>query len=195
MTIFENIIKEKAKIISNEEYHNNKNNLSASRLKSIYENAYKYNFDKNNPDFEKKECFVVGTLAHLAILEPQKFQDSVCVFTPPMNKKKAFGKDTITYKDAHKAFEEENKNKLIVTQAQYDLVIELKNKTKNLLGFEKMCQIGKTELSFYGEINNHLVQCRPDLIVEKKDNNIIVVDLKTTGYDLKSTTIMLLSLI
>lgn len=74
--------------LSNDEYHSNRDYLSASTLKQLLANPYEY----LNPIERKKDAYVVGSAFHTLTLEPHKF-DSEFAVAPMCDKRTKAGKE------------------------------------------------------------------------------------------------------
>ena len=110
----------------------------------------------------------LGTLVHSAILEPEAF--SKFVLAPAIDKRSK------AYKDWVKALPEGTN---IVTEDEFDTCRKIKER---LAATDLDALVTKdVELSFYTDIEDVQMKCRPDILnVEKR----MIIDLKTTR-DLK----------
>jgi len=75
-----------------------------------------------------------------------------------------------------------NKDKDIITEADYNEILVLKEKLLKLENMKLWLNNGIAEKSFFGKIDGVDVKCRPDLLVKTKAG-YIVIDLKTMGTE------------
>jgi hypothetical protein len=174
------------------DYHNGEG-VSKSQLDLIAKSpAHYYHNQLHKHDRKESEAFKIGRLAHLAVLEPELFNDTVVV-APECDRRTKEGKAIWA------AFTDDlaNAGKDVLKQQEYTQVRAIqasvaRHPAANLLLSGK----GPTrELSVYW--NEHvepsvkypmldkdvLCRCRPDLLIPPKsvgNGGGIVVDLKTT---------------
>lgn len=144
--------------------------------------AIRLAFESGDPDRAQaaQDRMDRGTLAHLAILQPELVRERVAVWT---GAKRAGG-------DWDK-FQADNPDKLIIRRDDYDEVMHAANRVLELPELRAMLAGAQTEVSLYAEDGTgaDTVYCmgRVDAIVNK-DCVTIIPDLKTTdaGIDHKS---------
>lgn len=166
---------------SNQAYHGDKSHLSSSGLKMLLkepERFYEENILGIKKPQEQNNNFDEGTLVHTMLLEPEKLEESVAVFSGLRKAGAAF-----------EEFKVENAGKLIVSAAQYMRCQKLAESTKNHKVAMELLANGKPEHTMLSKILDVPVKMRADYIVEGS----YIVDVKTTsaptGSDMFRATI------
>ena len=125
-------------------------------------------------DFSETTAMRLGSLAHLAILEPELLESSVIV-APDVNRRTKAGKAEY---DA--ALEEATaNNKQLVANADLNRVLEMRYAIETHARAAELLRGGTREGSFFwtDEMTGQLCKCRPDLIDRERR---FAIDLKTT---------------
>jgi len=157
---------------SNEQYHAHAA-VSRSMLQELKKSPYHYYYKYLSGLYEQEELtpsLIIGDCVHTCFLEPEKANDRY-IQAPDINKRTKAGKEEWA------AFEEEHKDKIIMTEHQMDetskMVASLIN-NEYAVGLVENAQIEKSIL-FAHETG---IQCkvRPDAW-----RGELVVDLKTTA--------------
>jgi exodeoxyribonuclease VIII len=151
--------------ISNEEYHAQKEFLSASTIKTLLKNPYEF----LHPIQKNSSAFSVGSAVHSLILEPHKFETEFSV-APQADKRTKEGKET-WYK-----FETQNKGKTLLSDAEHTLSKSMSEAVLSTPEIKILLQNGVAESSYFSEIEDVKVKCRPDYYREDLG---IVIDVKT----------------
>lgn len=183
------------------DYHGHHGSYSKSSLADF--SVYPYNMIYQRQNRVRDTKFDLGTASHTAILEPDKFKDSVVVCPPEL-----LGKNGAKSTNAYKAWIAEQPNdKAALTQEEYNRVLRCRDAVfdDNHSTARDLLTGGLPEVScfweeqFHGEekdddtgysrmhsdqyserTDDHHVltmKCRPDYI----PGNQIIVDLKTTA--------------
>jgi hypothetical protein len=149
-------------------------------------------FNPNRKQDEGSDSFLMGTLLHLLLLEPEKEKD-ILVYD--------YGKSVINKK--YKEAQEENPDKLIVNP-------EMMNRATNLIQTLVDSRVWKTVLAdceiisreepIYFDFWNMPCKIKPDMLLKRKDGSYLIIDYKSTddmqrvlrfseslGYDIEST--------
>lgn len=154
-----------------QEYHENKS-LGSSLLATLLKNARLfYQIYKEGFKIESKELSI-GSALHKLVLEPESFEEEFAIL-PDINKRTKAGKE------AYELFLKENENKIILSNDDFELIKQMKNKLFKLENFNIFIENGIKEQSFFAEIDGVGLKCRPDLLV-KTEKGYIVIDLKTS---------------
>lgn len=158
--------------LSQKEYRQNKEFLSASDIKILLDNPYKF----INPAKEtKSDNLILGSVIHSLILEKDNFDKDFLVM-PELNLRTKEGKEQkeLLEKQALNENKELVKNEIYLQALE---VVENFNKTDIANLFKKQ---GKSELSIFGDIEGTPCKCRPDFLLDKEN---IILDLKTTSNE------------
>ena len=158
--------------LSDSEYRK-KDFMSKSALDDFNVSPLNYwykHLNPNAPVFPDTPALRIGRAAHVAILEPARFNDEVVVLSDDINRRTKAGKEEI------KEFERKNKDKLILTSQDMDLVEKLMNAIdSNPLTKEWIDRIEQAESSIFYEVEGVKFKSRIDGIGDG-----FIVDLKTT---------------
>lgn len=163
------------------DYHANTAAIGASGLKDFRRSRREYSLGiskESTPDMD------TGTLAHAALLEPDKVTDLFPIYPAEILAKKdgkvsADGAVSTTeakkWRDAHRA-----SGRIPVKQEQFDRVAEMVKSVKETLGpWLSVDAICENSLYWIDEATGLLCKCRPDFLLPKP-GIVLVVDLKTT---------------
>jgi len=162
--------------LSNEEYHDQEA-LGKSGLMQLAKSPAHYMEWYEAPEEEPTKAMVLGTATHKAVLEPDKYDQSV-IIAPDVDKRTKAGKAQWT------SFQEKAKGKIIITQDEADAIEGMKESIyNNITAYDLMLE-GTPEQSIFFEdpVHNFLCKVRPDWYTSLKE----VVDIKTcldAGYD------------
>lgn len=151
---------------TNETYHSSEG-LSFTGLKKFAETPAHYAWYKANPNDETSSQ-KLGTLAHMAILEPMRFETGVKIVDGHR------GSNSV--RAAVAAAEEAGY--YVCKPEEYQAAIEARNAVKSLKVCSALFEGGYAEKSirFVDEKLGLLLKCRPDYIIPSKQ---IIVDIKT----------------
>ena len=149
-------------------------------------------FNPNKKEDEGSDAFLMGTLLHTLLLEPEKEKD-IIVYD--------YGKSIINKK--YKEFQTEHPDNLIVNpemmnKAKYLIQTLIDSKVwNNLVGD---CTIISREKPIYFTFWNMPCKIKPDMLLQRKDGTYLIIDYKSTddmqrvlrfseslGYDIEST--------
>lgn len=149
-------------------------------------------FNPNRKRDEGSDAFLMGTLLHTLLLEPEKEKD-ILVYD--------YGKSIINKK--YKEFQNDNQGKLIVnpemmTKATALIQTLIDSKVwKNLVGD---CEVISREEPIFFTFWNMPCKIKPDMLLQRKDGTYLILDYKSTddmqrvlrfseslGYDIEST--------
>jgi len=152
---------------SAEEYHANPA-IGSTTAKLVLKSMQLYR-DKLTGvyEIEDKGHFQIGRLAHMMVLEPDKFARCV-VSSGPINPKtdKAYGRDTKAFTDWQAA----NPELTVVEPWFHTALLRMPDEVRHAL------HGGETEVSVYSEIDGLPVKCRCDHL-----RGTVISDLKTIG--------------
>lgn len=157
--------------LTNEEYHSGPG-LSRSRLARLLDGT-PLDFHAA-PPVEETAAMRLGTAAHLAILEPDRF----LALVRPLPK---WDMRTNAGKAARAAWDEENPGKIPVPEADYDCALQAAKLIRAKKGPATALREGKAELSIYWNDGAETLKSRPDFLDLDRG---IAVDVKTTTRDL-----------
>ncbi len=162
--------------LSNEEYHDQEA-LNKSGLVQLAKSPAHYMEWDQAMEEEPTRAMVVGTATHKAVLEPDKYNQSI-IIAPIVDKRTKAGKAE------WKTFQEKAKGKIILTQDEADVIEGMKGSIYNNIAAYDLLLEGTAEQSifFKDPVYNFLCKVRPDWY--SSDGQ--VVDIKTcldAGYD------------
>lgn len=179
-------IKPHWKNTSEEEYHTDTDFVSSSSLKKISKSEksfYVHHF--NLIDREETKAQHIGKLAHLAVLEWDRFADLYKVIPEFMEptQKGELSKNSKAAKEKRQAWIDEtlaeNPNAIFCTQKERDDILSMMYAIANHKDAEALLKSGVPELSgFYADPETGIAcKIRPDFI---SNDQTVIVDLKTT---------------
>jgi len=168
--------------LSNEEYHEQEA-LNKSGLVQLAKSAAHFFEWYNAPNEEPTNAMVIGTATHTAILEPDKYDQSI-IIAPQVDKRTKAGKAE------WKTFEKKAKGKIILTQDEANAIEGMRNSIfNNITAYDYLLEgIPEQSVFFEDPVHNFLCKVRPDWCTNFKE----VVDIKTcldAGYDAFSRAI------
>lgn len=184
--------------LSSEDYHFKepyREYLSSSALKHYLKSPRFAKYMLDNPTEEKSEAMQFGLLFHYmmahyaengySIRSVNKWHFKLGVFHPPINKKTGakYGISTNAYKRAYESFLEENKNRIVCSIGDYDLLCAMGRSLLDECGetseqVKKLLKWGRPEVSHFVEYEGCKFKYRPDLETRRK-----IVDWKTVSTD------------
>ncbi len=155
--------------LSHDEYHSISDALGSTGVKTIYSKSVAhYKFQ----EFVQKVHFDVGTAVHIAVLEPDKFDNEVI----------KCGKNRMTkeYKELKK---NKQSNQVIVTDIEYDKCLRIRDSVHQKSEVNKLLvsDNGQSEISAFAKDPRTKIKLktRPDRAVMGSQSDILL-DLKTT---------------
>lgn len=166
------------------EYHADKNYMSASSLKRLKVSPLHY---KEEGEQTETQAMMFGSAYHAFILEPEKFKKEYFVFDDTAKCEELIGegykspRSTTKYKEW--AAEEMQKigARQTIDKATYQQLVSMKDRLMSHHNIRTLLADGVNEQGFFGELSTEVgqikVKIKPDHYNEKKR---IVVDLKTT---------------
>jgi PDDEXK-like domain of unknown function (DUF3799) len=161
-------------ILTNEQYHKAPG-LSSSGLRLLLTSPYKYWDKVLNPNAPKpaetKKHFTVGTAAHTAVLEPERFNESIIVLPEDFNGRLK------KHKEEREQLIQQNPQKDLLTHAEYLDIVAMQKTAHANQAAQKVLGNGQAEISIFwrDEETGVLCKCRPDYLRED-----FIVDYKTT---------------
>lgn len=160
---------------TNEQYHADHSHVSHSML-SVFRQSrrvYRDRFvSRTQPPPEQTAAMRLGTLVHLAILEPDVFATQ-CRVAPIVDRRTKAGKEIAAQ------FEAENSGKIIITNEENEITariveaVESSTKAKQLLVMDGDVE---TSIRWRDRESGIKCKCRPD----KFSSSGLIIDLKTT---------------
>jgi exodeoxyribonuclease VIII len=137
---------------TNEEYHSQKDYISASGLKMIAKKSVHHYL---NADFKSTPSMAFGTAVHTAIYEPSDFHKEYHII-PKIDRRTKAGKELYTQHI------EEAKEKIILDEEDHQRILTI---LENLAKSEAKEYVqGEMELSHYTEFEGIKVRVRPDCV-------------------------------
>lgn len=155
----------KIEVMSNEEYHNKREYLSSSTVKTLLKNPYEF----LHPKRRESKAFSIGSATHSLILEPHKFNDEFVV-APEINKRTKAGREEFAL------FEKENANKCVLSKEEYQTSKSMSDAVLATPEVRNILKNGIAECSFFSEIDGVKVKCRPDYY---REDIGLIIDVKT----------------
>lgn len=150
--------------MKSEDYHKH-HALSCSGVKELLRSPAHYQAYLNREQKETPAMFL-GTAAHCAILEPDRFKEEYIL-----------GIDADKRTKEWKVFVAENTDKIILSKAEWHQVDSIAGAVLTHPTAGKLFTKGIAEESYFSELEGVTVKCRPDYIFPHLG---ICVDLKTT---------------
>lgn len=174
--------------VSNDDYHGNKTHISASRLKTALNSIRDLITYESTTG--KKAHFEIGNLFELWLTEPFELEEKCVVFNENDRPEKEKTMASKLNKDWKANFYEENDEKIIVTQSEFDHVESMVRETlKDSLIANLVSKSIFQASVFWTDMNGLKVKTRPDLLIEFGDGKVIIIDIKTSiDADIKSFT-------
>lgn len=168
---------------SDEEYHANKEHISASAIKRLKVSPLHY---KEQEKIKETDALLFGSAYHCFILEPDKFKDKYYIFDDSVvcgaliaNGAKS-PRATNDYKAWYKGEVSFSDGKILIDKADYDTLMAMKSRLMNHPYVNMLLKDGRNEVSYMGEVKTECgiikAKIKPDHINEGKK---IIVDLKT----------------
>ena len=146
--------------------------ISHSQLVKLLENPEKFKYRLDNPQ-EPTPAMIFGQALHMAVLQPDIFKDNF-VTAPATDRRTKAGKD------AWQAFCSGNKNKIIITAEDSEIIWEMAEKI-NKCHAAKILLNGEHEKEIFwnDDMTGEKCKCRVDCISRIGGRNVIT-DIKTT---------------
>jgi exodeoxyribonuclease VIII len=158
------------KNMTNAEYHAMPG-ISKSGLDLINKSPAHYKWAHENPT-PQTPAMRIGSLTHLAVLEPDRF-DAECVVLPSLDRRTKAGKEAFEQFQAdHPGFE-------MLTSDEHTRIIGIRDAVRaHPMGRKLLDRIAQVEVSTFWKDEDTGVdcRCRPDGILD----NGMLIDLKTT---------------
>ena len=158
------------KNMTNNEYHQSPG-ISKSGLDLINRSPAHYRWAKDNPT-EQTPAMRIGSLTHLATLEPDRF-NSECIVMPSMDRRTKAGKES------WEQFKAEYPNHELLTNDEHSRIISIRDAVRaHPMARKLLDRIADVEVSTYWKDADTGVdcRCRPDGLLD----NGMLIDLKTT---------------
>lgn len=154
--------------------------VSKSDLDLINDEPFLYYATKISGEAPKKErssALDVGQMVHNALLEPEKLVN----YISDSEFLKLGSRATKAYKEAVERFEQENPDKVLIKQDDYEQVMQMVNSAMSVDLVRELLSGGKAEQSYYwtNQDTGILCKARPDYV--KIGNKSYVVEVKTTA--------------
>ena len=157
-----------AYIINAQEYHAapQYDAVSSGHFKHMEKSMQHYIYYRQNPP--QKDIFDFGRLFHYATLEPHKFENKVAVYRDGIRRGKAWD-----------AFQESNKDKIIIKPPEYDQIRVMAAAAHNhplasAIIRHKQAVIEES-LFWYDQATGEKCKCRPDIRIQSEG---VIADLK-----------------
>lgn len=162
--------------MSNEEYHAQEA-LNKSGLVQLAKSPAHYLTWEQAQEEEPTKAMVIGTAVHTAVLEPDKYDQSI-IIAPQIDKRTKAGKAEWAL------FQEEAKGKIILTEDEATAIEGMKASVyDNIVAYDLLLEGAAEQSIFFKDpVHNFLCKVRPDWYTSDKE----VVDIKTcldAGYD------------
>lgn len=155
-----------------EEQYNLLEGVRSSHLKKVLQSQAHYLHAINNPS-EQTEAMKLGTMIHMAILEPARFKETVVV-TPDFGDMRSK-----TNREKRDAWISDNPEKTCISSDDSYVIAGICNALTKKKSFLKLIEENELEkeVSFQGQVGNTKTKCRADAIDIKKR---VIVDIKST---------------
>lgn len=156
--------------MNNAEYHAMPG-ISKSGLDLINRSPAHYRWAQDNPQ-DPSDDMRIGTLTHLAVLEPDRF-DSECIVMPVLDRRTKAGKE------AWEQFQADYPDHELLTNDEHTRIIGIRDAVRaHPMARKLMDRIDAVELSMFWKDPQTGVdcRCRPDAVLQ----NGTLIDLKTT---------------
>jgi len=171
---------------TDEQYHADKNYISASSLKKLKISPAHYIEDCESED-EETDAMIFGSAYHCFILEPEKFENDYYVFNDSSICQVLIGEGYKSPRStkAYKEWEESEMriigDKKVITLDTHERLKAMREKIMRHPYAKMLLANGIKEQGYMGEIETEAgiikVKFKPD---QSNDNRKIIVDLKTT---------------
>lgn len=141
--------------------------LNNSGIKKLLKSPAHYMASLIEPKSDSK-ALIIGSAVHCATLESNKFDDRYTVMPEGIDRRTKEGKALAT--------EIESSGKIVLSQADWEVVSHTSKAVQNHETAKKLITKGNAEMTVFAEIDNIPVKCRMDYFIHPG----IIVDLKTT---------------
>jgi len=165
------------------EYHADKSALGRSGLWAFHERRRQYAaeyIDHNNPAKLVTKQMDIGSLAHIGLLEPEKFPRQYAIFPSDVLDKK--GNETTNDAENFRA-RHEARGKIVLKQKEFDVVAAMVDSVREKLGSWGWLKVAaKREQVIYWTDPETGIPCKTmvDWLIESSATAFIL-DFKTTG--------------
>lgn len=155
--------------LSNAEYHADKNYLSSSNLKLLYQDPAKFKHEYLDGNGKKLEgdFLTEGSAAHTLLFEPEKFDEEYAVFD-------GFRRDGLKWEE----FKAKNPDKTLLTTPMLHRVKRYHESILRRPEALALVKDGMPEHTMTAKLQGVNIKARCDYIIPEKG---IIVDLKTTS--------------
>lgn len=156
--------------MTNAEYHAQPG-ISKSGLDLINRSPAHYKWAQDNPS-DPTPAMRIGTLTHLAVLEPDRF-DSECVVMPSMDRRTKAGKEL------WEQFQADYPEHELLTSDEHTRIMGIRDAIRaHPMAKKLLDRITEVEVSTFWKdpVSGIECRCRPDAILD----NGMLIDLKTT---------------
>jgi hypothetical protein len=170
---------------TDDEYHADKDHISASALKKLKISPAHYK-EEEEPETES-EALLFGSAYHSFILEPEKFEEEYYIFSDQAICEALIGegykspRSTKAYKEWEESEMRIIDDKKVITKVSMERIKAMKEKLMRHTYAKMLLSNGVNEQGYMGEIETEAgmiqVKFKPDHVIEGKK---IIVDLKTT---------------
>lgn len=152
--------------IPNAEYHGG-SGFSNSGLSEFKKSPYHFWWTYLSGQAERTEtpAMKLGTAVHSAILEPELFE-SEYVRAPQVDRRTKEGKDAWAALPEHK---------IALRADEWDQCVSMRNALRETKAGRKLLNGGEPEASYFVEIDELMMKCRPDYVTDN-----MIIDVKTT---------------
>lgn len=169
---------------SDEDYHAEKDYISASAMKKLKVSPAHFKEEEVEPE---TDALIFGSAYHSFILEPDKFENEYYIFDDHVICEQLIGdgykspRQTKAYKEWETSEMRVIGNKKVITKNIFDTIRSMKEKLMHHPYAKMLLLNGENEQGYSGEIITDVgpinVKFKPDKVNEKKK---LIIDLKTT---------------
>lgn len=159
-------------------YHAEKRRMSSSGVrKMLHSPRHFLTYWTDNEEEEEKDHFRIGRAAHMMLLEPQKFRELYIVqpdFGAMQSSKNRAARDEWK--------QQQDPQAVIVTEDELNHLVGMMESVMEHPTASNMLKNGRPECSLHWRDEETGVLCRgrPDYLVNDKDDNIHLIDFKTS---------------
>lgn len=157
---------------SNFEYHNDLSAISKSRLAkmSVCPEYFKWCEDKPQPPTDD---LIIGSAFHKLLLEKDEFNDEFAILPANIDRRTKLGKE------AYANFMQENEDKGVITQADFEMIWDMRESVlKNKYSAKLFDGVHEQSMYFTDELTGIQCKVRPDCYKIVGDK-VIITDLKS----------------
>jgi hypothetical protein len=162
--------------ISNDEYHGDREYLSASRMKSAITSMYHF---ANYKGLGKKKFFDIGSAFELYLTDRKEFMNCVHVYSESQRPEKQFTMGSAINKKWLERLQEQHE--IVLTDSEYGMIKKMDEACRKNKTIINLVEAGEFQISVFWEDENGLkVKTRPDITIFLDDKHVILIDIKTT---------------